>query len=189
MKDKNIYLTLFKETFVLSAFTFGGGYVIISLMKKKFVDELNWLSDEEMLNLTAIAQSSPGPVAVNASIILGYKIAGIKGALVSILGTIIPPLLIITAVSYFYEAFKTNPFIAAVLKGMQAGVAAVIADVVFNLGSKVTKEKDIISCIIMIAAFCTTFFFHVNVIYIILICGLIGGLRVLISDMLHKVQR
>ena len=189
MKEKNIYLTLFKETFILSAFTFGGGYVIISLMKKKFVDELKWISDEEMLNLTAIAQSSPGPVAVNAAIILGYKIAGVKGAFVSIIGTILPPLFIITAISYFYEAFKTNAVVSAVLKGMQSGVAAVIADVVFNLGGNIVTSKDLISCFIMLAAFIATFFFHVNVIYIILICGVIGGIRVMISSKLHKDER
>ncbi len=189
MKEKNIYLTLFKETFTLSAFTFGGGYVIISLMKKKFVDELEWLSDDEMLNLTAIAQSSPGPVAVNAAIILGYKLAGINGALVSILGTILPPLFIITAISYFYEAFKTNPIVSAVLKGMQSGVAAVIADVVYNLGSKIVKSKDLISCLIMAAAFFATFFFQLNVIYIILICGCIGAIRVFVLDKIRKAER
>ena len=72
---KSIYRKLFISTFYLSAFTFGGGYVIVPLMKKKFVDDLNYIEEEEMLNLVAIAQSSPGPVAVNASILLGYKVA------------------------------------------------------------------------------------------------------------------
>ena len=88
---KNIYRKLFTSTFYLSAFTFGGGYVIIPLMKKKFADELHWIDENEMLNLAAIAQSSPGPVAVNAAILLGYRVAGITGALLTILGTVLPP--------------------------------------------------------------------------------------------------
>ena len=101
MKNKkNIYIKLFISTFYLSAFTFGGGYVIIPLMKKKFVDDLQWIEDDEMLNLTAIAQSSPGAVAVNAAILLGYRVAGILGALVTILGTILPPIITLTIISF-----------------------------------------------------------------------------------------
>lgn len=75
---------LFKATFLLSAFTFGGGFVIVSLMKKKFVEELGWLEEEEMLDITAIAQSSPGPIPINASVILGYRMCGLAGSLVAI---------------------------------------------------------------------------------------------------------
>ena len=99
---------LFVSTLYISAFTFGGGYVIVSLLKKKFVDELTWINEEEMLDLVSIAQSSPGAIAVNGAIVVGYKIAGIIGVIVSIIGTIIPPMLIIILVSYFYEIFKDN---------------------------------------------------------------------------------
>lgn len=174
---KHIYRKLFISTFYLSAFTFGGGYVIISLMKKKFVDDLQWIDEEEMLNLTAIAQSSPGAVAVNASILLGYRMAGIVGAMVAVLGTVLPPLIIISIISFFYTAFRDNIVVNAVLKGMQAGVAAVIADVVLNLGSNVVKEKDLISVLVMIGAFIATFFLKINVMYIILLCGSIGVIK------------
>ena len=159
MKNKKeIYIKLFLSTFYLSAFTFGGGYVIISLMKKKFVDDLKWIEEEEMLNLTAIAQSSPGAVAVNASILVGYKIAGIFGALVSIIGTILPPFIILSIVSIFYTAFRENIVVNSVLKGMQAGVAAVIADVVINMASSISKEREIISIVVMMGAFIATYF-------------------------------
>ena len=82
---------LFKATFLLSAFTFGGGFVIVSLMKKKFVEDLQWLEEEEMLDITAIAQSSPGPIPINASVILGYRMYGVIGSLVAVLGTALPP--------------------------------------------------------------------------------------------------
>ena len=100
-KGWRLLLQLFLSTFYISAFTFGGGYVIIPLMKKKFADELHWIDDEEMLNLAAIAQSSPGPLAVNAAIIIGYGVAGIPGALVTVLGTVLPPLIIISVISAF----------------------------------------------------------------------------------------
>ena len=175
---KSIYRKLFISTFYLSAFTFGGGYVIVPLMKKKFVDDLNYIEEEEMLNLVAIAQSSPGPVAVNASILLGYKVAGIFGALVTILGTILPPLIILSIISIFYTAFRDNAVVSAVLKGMQSGVC----DVVINLGKNVVNEKSTTSLFIMIGAFITTSFLNINVIYIILICGVIGGIRVFLMD-------
>ena len=176
-----MYGKLFTSTFYLSAFTFGGGYVIISLMKKKFVDELQWVSEEEMLNLTSIAQSSPGAVAVNAAMLLGYRVAGVWGALVTILGTILPPLITLSILSLFYTAFRDNAVVSAVLKGMQAGVAAVIADVVWNLGGGVLKQKDALSVIVMAGAFIATFFLKVNVLYIILACGGIGAAKVLLQ--------
>lgn len=181
IKSIKTYKTLFLSTFYLSSFTFGGGFVIIPLMKKRFVDNLNWIEEEEMLNLTAIAQSSPGPVAVNASIIIGYKIAGLLGAFVSILGTVLPPLIIISIISLFYTIFKDNIVVNAVLDGMQAGVAAVIADVTIDMACGVVKEKKIINNIVMIAAFIATYFLNINVIYIILVCGVIGAMSSYIS--------
>lgn len=184
---KHIYRKLFTSAFYLSAFTFGGGYVIISLMKKKFVDDLQWIDEEEMLNLTAIAQSSPGAVAVNASILLGYRIAGIVGAIITILGTVLPPFITLSVISLFYTAFRDNIVVNAVLKGMQAGIAAVIADVVIGLGTNVIRQKDIVSVLIMAGSFIATFFLNINVMYIILVCGLIGAVKVLLE--LKKFER
>lgn len=179
-KSWKVLLQLFVSTFYISAFTFGGGYVIIPLMKKKFADELHWIDDEEMLNLAAIAQSSPGAVAVNASILVGYRVAGVVGAAISILGTVLPPLIIISVISLFYTAFRTNAIVAAVLKGMQSGVAAVVADVVCNLGGNIVKERDILSVLVMIIAFVANYILGVNVMLIILACGIIGAVRTLL---------
>ena len=178
-KKKKVYLKLFTSAFYLSAFTFGGGYVIIPLMKRKFADELKWIEEKEMLNLTAIAQSSPGPVAVNAAMLLGYRVAGAPGGLVTVLGTILPPFITLSVVSLFYAAFRDNPIVNAVLKGTQAGVAAVIADVSLSLGKNVVKERDILSVIIMAAVFVLIFFLKVNVMLIILACAIIGAARIL----------
>lgn len=178
---QHIYRKLFLSMFYLSSFTFGGGYVIISLMKKKFVDQLGWMTDEEMLNFTAMAQSSPGAVAVNASILVGYRVAGVPGALVSVLGTSLPPLIILSVISLFYTAFRDNAVVSAVLKGMQAGVAAVIMDVVVSMGSDVVKSRSVLSILIMICAFLATYVWGINVIWIILVCGVLGGIRPLLK--------
>ena len=105
---RRVLWKLFVSTLYLSAFTFGGGYVIVSLLKKKFVDEYHWIENEEMLDLVAIAQSSPGAIAVNGAIVVGYKLAGMAGTVIAILGTIIPPFLIISAISVFYNLVKDN---------------------------------------------------------------------------------
>ena len=131
-QKKEVLVKLFLSTLYLSAFTFGGGYVIVTLMKKKFVDEYHWIEEDEMLDLTAIAQSSPGAIAVNGAIVVGYKLAGLPGVLVSIVATVIPPFVIIALISVFYNAFRNNWLISQMLEGMQAGVGAVIASVVYD---------------------------------------------------------
>lgn len=165
---------LFLSTLYISAFTFGGGFVIITFMKRKFVDELHWIDEDEMLDLAALAQSSPGAIAVNAAILVGWRVAGFAGMLVAVVGTIVPPMLILTVISFFYQAFATNRYVSLVLKGMQAGVAAVILDVVCGLGAKVLKTKKLVLYLVMVAAFVATVVFNVNVIYIILAAAGIG---------------
>ena len=92
---RQVLRRLFFSTLYLSAFTFGGGYVIVTLLKKKFVDEYHWIEEDEMLDLVANAQSAPGAIAVNGAIVVGYKLAGMIGALTAIIATIIAPFLII----------------------------------------------------------------------------------------------
>ena len=177
-KNGAFYWKLFVSTFTLSAFTFGGGYVIVPLMRKKFAEELGWIDQTEMMDMVAIAQSCPGPLAVNTSIMIGYRLAGLTGAFVAIVGTVLPPLIIISIISFFYQAFRSNAVVAAVLRGMQAGVAAVIIDVIWKMGSDIVKEKSTLSIAIMILAFAASDWLGVNVALVIIVCGVIGGLRV-----------
>lgn len=174
-KDAKFYLKLFLSTFKLSAFTFGGGYVIVPLMRKKFVNELQWIDDTEMLDLIAIGQSSPGPIAVNTSIMIGYRMAGIPGALVTVLGTVLPPLFTISIISLFYLQFKDSLIVSRVLRGMQAGVVAVILDVVITMGKTVLKKRELIPVIIMVAAFIAAAILKINVMLIVLSCGILGA--------------
>ena len=177
MKKKanpKILWQLFTSMFLLSSCTFGGGFVIVSLMKKKFVDEKKWLEEDEMLDVTAITQSAPGPLPVNASVIIGYRIAGIIGSLTAILGTILPPMIIISVISLFYEQFRTNPYISTALQVMRAGVAAVIFDVVINLAQHVLNTRRILYIAMMIIAFGTTYFLDISAMLVILTCLGIG---------------
>ena len=177
---KKVLFHLFISTLYLSAFTFGGGYVIVSLLKKKFVDEYHWIENDEMLDLVAIAQSAPGAIAVNGAIVVGYKLAGIIGAFVAVIGAIIPPFVIITILAMCYQAFRDNWLISQMLEGMQAGVGAVIASVVWDMGSGITKEKDTVSILVMIAAFAVSMIFNINVIFIILAAGILGFVRTML---------
>lgn len=184
--EKHFYGKLFLSTFYLSAFTFGGGYVIIPLMKKKFVDQFKWIEEREMLDIAAIAQSSPGAIAVNASILIGYRLAGFLGACITILGTVLPPMITLSVISLFYTAFRDSAAVSAVLNGMQAAVAAVIVDVVISMGVGIVKSKSILSIFIMAAAFIATYFFEINIILIILVCGILGALSTLVQQRKKK---
>ena len=175
--EKGRLIRLFFSMLYISAFTFGGGFVIVTFMKRKFVDELKWISEQEMLDMTALAQSSPGAIAVNAAIQVGWKIAGLPGMVAAVLGTIIPPMAILSLISLFYQLFAENHYVALVLRGMQCGVAAVILDVSVSLGKNIIKTRQAVHMIIMAAAFIATFFFRINVIWIILCAAAAGILQ------------
>ena len=173
-RNSRLYLKLFYYTFLLSAFTFGGGYVIVPLMRKRFVEDLHWIDEKEMLDLISVSQASPGPIAVNASLMVGYHMGGIPGALITAFGTVLPPLIIISVISFFYQQFRDNAYVSAVMRGMQAGVATVICNVVLDMGHTVLKDKSIQSAVLMLSVFIAVYFFKGNVIWVVLICALIG---------------
>ena len=173
-KPKISLLKLFISMMTISAFTFGGGFVIIGMMRKKFCDELHWVTDDEVLDMTAIAQSAPGALAVNSAVIFGYRIAGVTGALLSVLATVIPPIVIISVICMIYDAFSTNRIVQIALQVMRAGVAAIIVDVVIDLASNVWKAGNIWNVFLMIAAFAATWYFKVSSIVIILLFIALG---------------
>lgn len=173
---KSLFTTLFTSTFYLSAFTFGGGYVIVPLMEKKFVEELGWITEDEMLDLVAIGQSSPGPLAVNTSILIGYRMAGFMGGLITALGTVLPPLIIMTLVSYVYLAIRDNALVNNLLLGMQAGVAAIIVNVVYNMAARIVKQRKIVPIIVMIVSLVFGVILDVNILYILAFAAIVGGI-------------
>lgn len=172
--DKDFYWKLFKSTFVISAFTIGGGFVIIPLLKAKFVDEYKWMDDKEALNLVAIAQSAPGVVAANAAISMGYRLAGIRGTLVALLATILPPLITLSIISYAYDAFAHNEYIQLLLKGMQCGATAIIINVAIDLLKKELKKKLALPLLIILGTFVANYVFDVNLMYAVIVDGILG---------------
>ncbi|MCD8337335.1 MAG: chromate transporter [Lachnospiraceae bacterium] len=185
-RKKSKLLQLFFSVFKLSACTFGGGFVIVPLMRKRFVEELGWLEEQEMLDIAAIAQSSPGAIAVNASILVGYHVSGISGALLAVAGTVIPPLVIISVISVFYQAFRDNALVSLVMAGLLCGVAAVIFDVVIDMLKPILQKKRMLPVLVFAGAFTAIHFFDVNMILVLFLCGSIGILETLYDGKKRK---
>jgi len=179
-RDLTFYIKLFFILFKISAFTFGGGLVIITLIREEFVEKRDWLTDQEMADFIAIAQTAPGAIAINTSILIGYKIAGVLGTIIAVTAAVLPPLIIISGITVMYSAFITNEIVRNVMKGMQAGVAAVIADAVIKMlkqfvnVKKNGKFKCIVSIIIILSSFIAIYIFKVNVVIILLISAIAG---------------
>lgn len=169
MKEKlKLYLWLIKVNLFISAFTFGGGYVVVPMVRKYFIEKKQRFTEEELMEMAAIAQSTPGAIAINMVSLAGYRTAGVLGTVISCISAIIPPLLILSVVSLFYSAFITNTIVAAVLKGMQAGVAALIVDFIVDMTSMILKERSVLLTGLVVVSFAMSFFTSVNVIFILL---------------------
>lgn len=174
MKKNGVYKTLFFSMFSISAFTFGGGSVIIPLMRKKMVEELGWLSEEDMLDMIAIAQSSPGAVSVNVAAQIGYRTAGATGLALAVLATVLPPFGWIVLISLFYDSFRTSPFVDAVLRSMQPAVAAVILCAALDMFKPLRQKKQLSIWILFIAALLLGLS-GINIIWILIGGGIIGA--------------
>ena len=182
IKTDHLYWKLFSTCFVISMSTFGGGLVIISMLQKKFVDELGWIGRDEMMDLIAIAQSCPGVMAVNSATIIGYHLAGAPGAVLTALGSILPPMIILSIISFFYTQFRSNRIISLLLRGMQAGVAAVLIHLSVTMSRTALEDRRILSYVLFAASVISVVFFGVDVIIAILFCGIAGGLSVVYAD-------
>lgn len=163
------FLRLFWETFTLSMFTFGGGFVIISLMRKKMVAKLGWIDQDEMMDFVVIAQSAPGSVSVNGSMMVGYHLAKTPGALVAVFGTILPPMLILTGVSFIYTAVQHNVWIEAAFSGMRPVVAAIVMQVSWKLFKPFLKLKAFPAILLFVISFVLLYILKISMIIIILV--------------------
>ncbi|NLW23215.1 MAG: chromate transporter [Tissierellia bacterium] len=160
---------MFKTFFKIGAFTIGGGYAMIPIIQKEVVDNKKWVEEDKFLDAIAIAQGSPGPIAVNISIYLGYELKGLKGALTCMLGTILPSFLIILLIATVFFQFRNNPLIEKVFLGVRPAVVALIASAVYKLTkrSKLGLNKLFISLLTLLAIV----FLKISPIYLILIGG------------------
>jgi chromate transporter len=163
--------------FILSACTFGGGYVIVPLMRKKFSEQLKLISEKEIFDLVALGQTAPGAIAVNSAVLVGFKVLGVPGALVSGLSITLPPLILISVIFMFYSAMRDHPVARAIMMGMGAGVAAIILDAAYCFVKQIIKNKDLALILIIPAALALTLIFKVNIAILLLGGALIGLLN------------
>lgn len=177
LKDFKLYFLLFRISFSISAFTFGGGYIVIPMIRRHFVDNLKLISEQELLDMAAIAQSTPGAIAVNIAVLVGYRIGGIGGAIICGIGTILPPIILLSIISSGYSSFRANRLISATLKGMEAGIAAAIVDLVIDMCNIIVKEKNWLLTLMVPASFFVTFFLNMNVIYVIISCAILSFIQ------------
>jgi len=172
--EVNIYWDLFRTFFKIGIFTLGGGYAMIPLIEEEVVNRHRWVSKEEMLDLIAIAQSCPGVFAINIAIFIGYKLHKTQGAIATAFGTALPSFLIILAIAIFFAAFKDNPVIAAIFRGIRPAVVALIAVPTFRMAQ--SAKIGWTNCWIPIVSAIAIWLLGVSPIYIILIAGLGGYL-------------
>lgn len=172
----------------IGAFTFGGGYAMIALLEDEFVDKRSWLNESEFLDMTAIAESTPGPVAINAATYLGYKLAGFKGALTASLAVCIPSFAIIYVISFFYERFQQITWVASAFKGIQACVVYLILSAGLRMFIKMKKNVFNVSIFAVVSVsfiFVSLFGISFSSIYYILICGVVG----VVVGTLHNMRK
>lgn len=173
MEKQHVSLsTLFFIFLKLGLFTFGGGFVIIPLMHTEMVEKRGWISDDDIMDILTIAESTPGPISINASTFIGYKVRGFWGALVSTAGLVLPSLIIISALAYVYHQIVEIPLINHAFRGILAAVVILIASATLKLGKKV--QPTLFNLLLLLAAFVASFIFKVNAIYIILAGAVIG---------------
>ena len=141
----NIYLEAFSIFFKIGAFTIGGGYAMVPLIENEIVTKRNWIAKEDFIDLLAISQSAPGILAVNISIFIGYRLRGIRGSIITALGTILPSFLIILAIALFFHNFKDNTIVERIFKGIRPAVVALIAAPLYKMGKSagVTRKTII----------------------------------------------
>ena len=176
--NKKPYVWLLAVNLFISTFTFGGGYVVVPMIRRYFVEQKKYFTEEDLAGMAAVAQSTPGAIAINLSALSGYRVAGTPGAVLSCTAAVIPPLVILGLVSAFYTAFMSNVVVSAILKGMQAGVAALIVDLVIDMCAMILKERSLFLSALIPAAFLANFVLRINVALILLTCCALCAMRV-----------
>lgn len=177
MKNKKLLLTLFVTLFKIGLFTFGGGYAMIALLEAEFIEKKKWLDKEEFLDMAAIAESTPGPIAINAATYIGYKTAGFIGAVTATLAICIPSFVIIFIISLFFDAFLEQRLIACAFRGIQVCVLYLILSAGFKMLRGMKKNAfnlalfiGVIITMVTLSLLAVKF----STVYYILICGVIG---------------
>ncbi len=173
MKEKLKRLwVLFAVFFKIGAFTFGGGYAMIPLIEREIVENKKWITSQDMLDIIAIAESTPGPIAINSATFVGYKTAGVLGGAAATLGVVLPSFLIISIISFVLAEFRELKPVQYAFNGIRAGVLALIFKALWSMYKKC--PKSLVSYIIMALSFVIAAFTNINVIFIIIGAALVG---------------
>ena len=159
---------------------------MIPLLRERFVEKLGWINENELTEMTAIGQSSPGAMVINVSVLVGYRLHGFWGAVCALLGTSLPAIVLLAAACYLYDLIRDNRLISAAFRGMNAGVAAVIADMVVNMAAPYIKKDQVLYALIMVGAFAAAFFLKFNVALVIVSCGIVGVIIGAVRDRRKK---
>ena len=179
MKRTQNMISLFLIFMKIGLFTFGGGYAMIPLIQRETVDNKKWISDKDILDIVAIAESTPGPIAINAATFIGYRVGGFLGAMAATVGVVLPSFTIIAAISYVLAAFQNVVWIQYAFNGIRAGVLALIVKALWSMYKQ--SPKGVFSYLIMFGAFAVTAFLPVNVVFVILFCAAAGIVQTLIT--------
>jgi len=171
-QDKKTAIHLFSSFVKIGAFTFGGGYAMIPLIQKEVVEKRKWITDKEILEIIAIAESTPGPIAVNAATFIGFKTAGFSGAFWATIGVVLPSFLMIAAVSLALRQFESLKAVQYAFQGIRAGVLALILKAFISMYKQCPRSR--ISYFIAVLAFLLVIVFRINVLIVIIICAVIG---------------
>ncbi len=184
MKQIQKTLSLLLTFMKIGLFTFGGGYAMIPLIQRETVENKKWISDEDILEIVAIAESTPGPIAINAATFIGWRVAGFGGALAATVGVVLPSFAIITAISFVLSAFQDILWIRYAFNGIRAGVLALIVKALWSMYKQ--SQKGIFAYLIMFGAFAVTAFLPVNVVFVILFCAAAGIVQALVVGRRNK---
>ena len=175
----SIYFELFWVFFRVGLFTIGGGYAMLPMLRKEVVEKYGWATDEEMLDYFAIGQSTPGIIAINTSTFIGYKKAGIVGAIFSTFGMVMPSWIIIISIAKFFEAFQDNQYVISAFAGIRVVVVVLILNAVIRMGKK--SLKSALQVAIFLVAFALVVFTSISPIFVVVGSGLLGIILTLVK--------
>lgn len=171
---------VFSSFFKIGAFTFGGGYAMIPLIQNEAVEKRHWVTDEDILEVVAIAESTPGPIAINSATFVGYKAAGILGSVCATLGVVLPSFVVILVLSFVLQQFQQVQAVQYAFQGIRAGVLALLVKALWTMYKK--SPKGWVGYVVMGASFILTAVFDINVIFVIIGCALFGAVTSLAME-------
>ena len=180
MKKFSLLFRIFATFFKIGAFTFGGGYAMIPLIQKEAVDKNEWVTDDDILEIIAIAESTPGPIAINSATFVGYRACGVLGSFCATFGVVLPSFLIILAISFVLSQFQELRAVQYAFQGIRAGVLALLFKALWGMYKK--TPKGWVAYVVMAGSFVATAFLKVNVLFVIIGCAVFGIVTSVLAD-------